>query len=115
MKLDQPSSTALTVARGVYFLSLDHELGPLVPREEADLLARFIAAASPGSGWFLRWSARGWFRWLVCGFASLAAHGLIPFFGVRKRHIEALVREAIADGAEELVVIGAGYDALATR
>jgi methyltransferase (TIGR00027 family) len=103
---DAPSDTALLVAGGVAFQSTHPRFGHLVP-EDAGRLARRFAPGRDGSSWLN--------RVLVSLSERLTVPGLTLHYVLRKRRIEMLVRQAIADGYKQLVVLGAGLDTLAIR
>lgn len=113
MRGDHPSSTATLIAAATVFLARDSRSRDLVPPGAADWCAsclgvlsnlKIVAALShPG----LRWAAR-----LV---ERATVPGLLLHFMLRKRWIEDVVRAALADGCEQVVVVGAGFDTLALR
>ncbi len=112
MKEDAPSETALLVAKGIAFESTHPEHRHLVDPRAGELTQRFLAVAG---------------RRVVSGASrvdrALAAiqdriggvHGLGLHYVLRKRRIEAIVRDAIASGFRQLVVLGGGLDTLAMR
>lgn len=116
MKRDQASSTALFVARGVWWISQHPRLGVEVPPLMAELTQAFVER--PGAHRAPRWLAglSRWWRW--CSLSVLqrgSVPGIFLHFVVRKRCIEQFVLEAIAEGATQLIVVGAGYDTLSLR
>jgi methyltransferase (TIGR00027 family) len=110
---DRPSSTATLIAAATVFLSRDARVSDLVPRGAAEWCARCLEARSSLriveaiSHPALRWAARLSERATVPG---LPLH-----FILRKRWIEEAVRAALAEGCEQVVVVGAGFDTLALR
>ena len=58
---------------------------------------------------------RRWYRRTMLAVEGFTARGIFLHYLLRKRFIEDAVRVAIADGCTQLVVIGAGFDTLATR
>src|SRR6266853_1496762 len=110
---DRPSSTATLIAAATVFLARDARVPDLVPPGAAEWCARCLEALSglktvemlshPG----LRWAARLAERATV--------PGLLLHFMLRKRWIEEVVRSALAEGCEQVVVMGAGFDTLALR
>jgi methyltransferase (TIGR00027 family) len=107
MKPDAASATALLVARGVAFHSTHPRYGALVPPEAGELSRRFVGPAKSGSSAFD--------RFVVALQERLTVPGISLHYVLRKRAIEDLVRNAIADGFQQLVVLGAGLDTLAIR
>ena len=113
MREDRPSSTAALIAAATVFLERDARVSDLVPRGAVEWCLRCLEALSslksvemvshPG----LRWAARLAERATV--------PGLLLHFMLRKRWIEEAVRAALAEGCEQVVVVGAGFDTLALR
>src|SRR5262245_51685067 len=58
---------------------------------------------------------RPWFRFIVRTVERMAIPGLMLHHVVRKRFIEDETRRALAEGASQVVVLGAGLDTLALR
>jgi len=110
---DRPSSTATLIAAATVFLSRDARASDLVPAGAAEWCARCLEALSRLkivemiSHPALRWAARLAERATV--------PGLLLHFMLRKRWIEEAVRTALAEGCEQVVVVGAGFDTLALR
>jgi len=113
MREDRPSSTAALIAAATVFLARDPRLAALVPAGAAPRCARclesvsLLRAVQAVSHPALRWAARLAERATV--------PGLLLHFMLRKRWIEEAVRAALAEGWEQVVVIGAGFDTLAAR
>lgn len=113
MKQDQPSSTARLIAAAQILAAREPRLHHLVDFETADLSHRLLIAAN---GDWLAIAANSFFgRRLLLGFERLTLRGLVWHWLHRKRKIEELVREAIAEGFSQLVVLGAGLDTLPLR
>jgi methyltransferase (TIGR00027 family) len=113
MREDRSSSTAALIAAATVFLSRDARVFDLVPRGAVEWCVRCLEALSSLksvemlSHRGLRWAAR---------FAERATvPGLLLHFMLRKRWIEEAVRAALAEGCEQVVVVGAGFDTLALR
>ncbi len=116
MKEGRASSTAGVVASGVLFIHHEPGLGHLVPKEAAEATLRLLRAHSPLRAAIL---TRGlpcpWFRLIMRTVERLALPGLMLHHAVRKRFIEDETRRALAEGARQVVILGAGLDALAIR
>ena len=108
MRADRPSSTAALIAAATVFLSRDRALARFVPAGAAAICARCLTALQ-------LLSTRRGLRWLALTAERATIPGLLLHFMLRKRWIEQAVRGAIARGAREVVVVGAGYDTLAAR
>ena len=113
MHEDRPSSTATLIAAATVFLARDARVSDLVPSGAAEWCARCLEVLSrlktvdTVSHPALRWAAR------LAERASVP--GLLLHFMLRKRWIEEVVRSALAEGCEQVVVMGAGFDTLALR
>ncbi|MBX3358719.1 MAG: SAM-dependent methyltransferase [Phycisphaeraceae bacterium] len=115
MKPGPPSSTAWYVAAATVYLAGDATLGRLVPPEAipptldclrlTGLTGKIVAA----NGF------KPWFRGLAARRERRLLPGLSLHIAARKKYIEAAVRQAIADGFRQVIVLGAGYDMLALR
>lgn len=113
MREEIPSSTARLIARGILVAERDPELRRLVAPGEGEILGRILDEA-PGSR-ISRLALRAFPRKLLRCCESLFLPGIVAHWLVRKRKIERVVRGAITAGAEEVVVIAAGFDSLCLR
>jgi methyltransferase (TIGR00027 family) len=113
MREDRPSSTATLIAAATAFLARDARVSDLVPLGAVEWCSRCLEVLSilrtveAISHPALRWAARLSERATV--------PGLLLHFMLRKRWIEEAVRAALAEGCEQVVVVGAGFDTLALR
>lgn len=114
MRHDTPSDTSLLVARSVLLASKDPRLAGLVAPGEAEMLERILARAGPRP-WFDFVLKNGWARRVVFGVERAMVAGIIVHYLARKRWIEIKVREALAGGIRQVIVLGAGFDTLAAR
>jgi methyltransferase (TIGR00027 family) len=116
LKAGRASSTAGVVAAGVLLIHHEPVLGRLVSKEAAEAILRLLRARSPLRAAAL---ARGlpysWFRRVLRAVESGILPGLMLHHAVRKRYIEDETRRALAEGARQVVVLGAGLDTLALR
>lgn len=114
MRADSPSDTSLLVARSILLASKDPQLCWLLSPGEAEMLSRILERAGPAP-WFdfvlKNDRAR---RSLFCLERMMVA-GIIAHYLARKRWIERQVRDALAGGIRQVVVLGAGFDTLAAR
>ena len=97
---DAPSETAMLVAESVAFHSTNPRFRHLVDDEAGRLVRSFAPSRS---------------RLAMAIRERLGVPGLSLHHVLRKRRIEQLVRDAIADGFRKLVVLGGGFDTLAIR
>jgi methyltransferase (TIGR00027 family) len=114
MRADRPSSTARLIARSILLAAQRPSYRPLIPAGEPPTLARLLAADAPAR-WFNfalrhRWAAGA--LWRV---QHLALPGVFLHYLARKRWLERAVVGALAGGAQQLVILGAGFDLLAWR
>ncbi len=115
MKDDEPSATARLIARSLLLLSQDPAGSLLVPPRCAETSAWFLAACGENPVRFQRLAQQSWFRRLLLQAEQLTAPGILMHYVLRKRWIEEAVREGLAAGAQQVVVLGAGFDTLAWR
>lgn len=113
MRTERPSATAALVARGVALIARDPELAHLVPPLAGEVSAWCLETASPRARQLLRALDHGWFRSAARALEQRVLPGITLHYVLRKRFLEDLARESIEDGARQVVVLGAGYDALA--
>ncbi|MBK6939235.1 MAG: class I SAM-dependent methyltransferase [Planctomycetes bacterium] len=115
MREGQPSKTALGVARGLVFAAADPTLGPLCPPRAGDYAEKILGAQSRTQAIELKLLSQTWYRALGRVHERIWVRGGFLHLALRKRFIDDSVRAALADGAEQLVVIGGGLDTLALR
>ena len=114
MRNDSPSDTSLLVARSVLLASKDPHLRQLLAPQEAEMLARLLGRTGQ-SPWFDFVLTNSWARRALFRVERLMVAGVVAHYLARKRWIERKVREALAGGVEQVVVLGAGFDTLAAR
>ncbi|MDT5060689.1 MAG: hypothetical protein QOH63_1148 [Acidobacteriota bacterium] len=115
MKQNSPSATAYLIARSTFFLSLDPTLGSFVPKRSAELSLQFVQARSRFSRWLDAVTNSRSFRPLARALERATIPGIKLHYALRKRYLEEVVRDALASGIRQVVVIGAGFDTLALR
>jgi len=115
MKADKPSSTAIFVANGLWWVANNPRLRDEVPAAMA--MTNRLMVQSVNRGIFSPDTRIGTILLKIKTtlMQAVSVPGFYLHFVVRKRCIEAMVREAIEHGAEQLVVIGAGFDTLSLR
>lgn len=111
---EKPSSNAIIVAKAVAFVLSQPETRHLMPPETLALQLEMLKPVAKASA-LKRLLRQGWFRESVKKFEDRVFPGLSLHFVLRKRIIEKWAREAIDKGADQLVVLGAGFDTLAAR
>lgn len=109
MRADRPSSTATLIAAATVFLAHDPESAPYVPPGAAAICERCLTPV------LCKLLTQRALRWVGRAAERATIPGLMLHFMVRKRWIETAVREAIARGSSQVVVLGAGFDTLCVR
>jgi methyltransferase (TIGR00027 family) len=115
LKQDSPSDTALLIARSVLLAANLPAHAGLLARGEAEAVRGFLGERAE-RGWFAFAARHGWSRWCLLTVERVLLRGIIAHYLARKRWIEAMVRRALVEhGVRQVVVIGAGFDALGWR
>ncbi len=110
---NKPSGTALLIARCILLASRDSGLRKLVAEGEPEIIRRILRQTAYDRLFQL---ALGRFtRAILLGLERFLLPGIISHYLARKRRIELAVREGLASGIRQVVVIAAGYDSLCLR
>ena len=115
MKDGQPSATARLIARSLLLLSQDPAFASLVPPRSEETGGWFLEACGENPARFRLLAGQPWFRRLLFRVERSTTPGLLVHYALRKRRMEEAVREGLAAGARQVVVLGAGFDTLAWR
>ncbi len=115
MKDSTPSATAVIVAKNIALVAATHGLSDFVAPEAARLTGLLLEAHSRRGKTFLRRARYRWFQFLFHCYERCTIPGLALHQALRKRHIEQAVRASLAQGFEQVVVLGGGLDTLALR
>lgn len=115
MNDDQPSATARLIARSLLLMSQDPSHSALVPAQSAEFGRLFLKACGENADRFDTLVKQYWYRHLLLWVGQTVTPGLLAHYALRKRRIEEIVRENIASGAQQVMVLGAGFDTLAWR
>jgi methyltransferase (TIGR00027 family) len=115
VRADRPSATAALVAAATIYVAGDERLAPLVPEGAAAWCARCLRARSAGRLAATRALSHPVLRWVPRLAERATVPGLLLHFVLRKRWIEDEVRGRLAQGCEQVVVVGAGFDTLGAR
>ena len=112
MNTNKPSSTAIFVANGVWWVANHEHLSVEVPEQMGRY--NFEMVKYINGGVFSVQNSFG--RWILKMKTSVMLKAAMPgfylHFAIRKRCIAESVRTAIDNGARQLIVIGAGFDTL---
>jgi methyltransferase (TIGR00027 family) len=114
VKEGQPSSTARLVTEGVLLVAHEPFARSIVSDEAAEFAADFAKSWGRGKFFFklFSWSA---FRKAIFAIERVIVPGISLHYAVRKKYIEDTVSKTIAQGVQQVVVLGAGFDTLALR
>jgi methyltransferase (TIGR00027 family) len=112
VKEEQASGTALLIAASLVLLHHDPKYSRAVSKNSADFSARVLGLHSARARLFVKASRQTWFRTLAKLVEQMTIPGILLHYALRKKCIAALARAALADGATQVVTIGAGLDPL---
>jgi methyltransferase (TIGR00027 family) len=115
MRAEQPSVTAALIAEATIYVARDPRLGYLVPDGAAAWSVRCLRAVSARRLGVTRALSHPLLRWVPAMAERATVPGLLLHFILRKRWIEDAVRDRLAAGCAQVVVVGAGFDTLAVR
>ncbi len=115
MPRNRPSLTAIKVARELVLLGRHEHIGPLLPAGAAKVTEDLLLATGGLKPWMLHVYDNPRRRaWVESG-RECFGPGLSARMGLRKRFMDDEIREAIAAGATQILVVGAGYDTACMR
>lgn len=115
MKEGRASRTAIRIAHLMLHLSERPRYQPLIPPALAEATRAILEAAGLQGIWNERVQRARASRGLLGLIDWVLGGGMQVHFPLRKAFIEDHVRQAVGDGAGQLLVIGAGLDTLAPR
>jgi methyltransferase (TIGR00027 family) len=115
MSRHRPSYTAIKVSKGTLFLAQDPVAKDLLPKGAAEWTERLLVAAGIVRPWELSLMRQEWFRKLAAFAERHTMPGQSLYMALRKRFFDDEVRDAIANGAPQVLVVGAGFDTLCAR
>jgi len=111
MKENKASSTAFTVLQGFLYTAQSKQYGYLVSEEMQTLGTKILAASEEGRQRLQRLQTP-WLDMSVKLTEFLLLPGITLHYVLRKRCIEDITRQAIADGYTQIINLGAGFDGL---
>lgn len=114
MKDDQASSTAYTVLQGILYIAQSSPFSYLVDEEVVTVGQRILQSSEEGRKRLNQLSSP-WFSRSVKFKEWLVLPGITLHYILRKRHVEALTRQAIEEGVTQVIMLGAGFDTLSWR
>lgn len=110
----RPSLTARKIAQFVPLLQSIPRFAGLLPHGLADTTEAILRASGTLDPLEARYLGHPFAQKVLTVVEGVTKRGQVLWFGVRKRWMHDVVEAAIADGARQLLVVGAGFDALAT-
>lgn len=113
MPHERPSWTAYEIARLTILVDAMPRLAGLLPEGAAAMVEAILRGSGVGRRREIDLMRSPWGRRLYGVSEALTVRGQLVWVGLRKRWIADAVAEAIAAGATQLLVVGAGFDALA--
>ncbi len=113
MEKNRPSRTAVLVARGVATVAATPELASLVPKMTSKVTRWLLVHEGWSSATYVSLLRFRAFREMAYAISNRLTPGIFLHFALRRRFIERAVYAAIADGATQVVIVGAGLDSLA--
>ncbi len=114
MKPFEASNTAKVIAASTILLASDARTAPLVAPGAA-ALCRSMLSGSRVDRWLASSAANPLARTLWRAVEHFTLPGIMAHYWYRKRAIEIRCRQAIAQGVERILILGAGLDTLALR
>jgi methyltransferase (TIGR00027 family) len=112
---EHASRTALLIAASLVLLHHDAKRSRLVSKTTADLCAQVLEDHSAQTRLFLKIVRQTWFRPIAKLIERTTIPGILLHYALRKKRIRELVRLALANGAAQVVVLGAGFDPLSSE
>jgi methyltransferase (TIGR00027 family) len=112
---EQASRTALLIAASLLLLHRDAKYSRLVSKTSADLCAHVLEKHSSQTRLFSKIVRQSWFRPIAKLIERITIPGILLHYALRKKCIRELVRSALANGVAQVVVLGAGFDALSSE
>lgn len=110
MASSSPSVTAAVVASTLLLLRDDDELGHLVDAEALPPIESAVRAALPILGTTLDHVPWPLLKRLARGVERAVSPGFVAHYALRKHAIRRHLLAAVADGFEQVVLVGAGFD-----
>jgi methyltransferase (TIGR00027 family) len=110
----RPSRTALKIARFMVLIDAVPRFAGLLPHGAAATAEAILRASGAVPARRIDVLRKPWLLRFYAGAEALFGRGQLLWFGLRKRYMADAVVAAIADGARQLLVVGAGLDPLAS-
>jgi methyltransferase (TIGR00027 family) len=114
MKDNQASSTAFTVLQGILHIAKSSPFSYLIDDEVVSVGEQILQSSDEGRK-RLKQLNSPLFALSVKLREWIILPGITLHYILRKRHVEALTRQAISEGATQVIMLGAGFDPLSWR
>lgn len=115
MRQNRPSRTASKVGAAILYVARDPRYAALLPAGLAEETERLLLAAGALKPWHLRLVEKGWYRRFIDWVVGKMAPGHLVYLALRKRIVQDEVEAALAEGATQVLLVGAGMDTLCLR
>lgn len=115
MRKDRPSRTAPKIGLAILFVAADPRHGALLPPGLAEATERLLLAAGSLKPKHVRAVRQRWRRRIGTAIERRMSPGHTLYLALRKRFIQDEVEAALADGATQVLMLGAGMDTLCLR
>ena len=115
MQHEQASRTALLIAASLVLLHDDAKYSRLVSKASADFCAYVLEKHSSQTRLFLKIVRQTWFRPIAKLVERITIPGILLHYALRKKCIRELARSALANGDDQVVILGAGFDPLSSE
>lgn len=115
MRSDRPSATATFIALSLVFWARERFPRRLIGSHALALALASLRAAGIDERRWWRWCGIPWARRVIWAAERWMLPGIVLHYVLRKCAIDQAVRRALAEGSQCLVVVAAGFDALAWR
>lgn len=115
MKSDRASITATKVGRVMLYVSHHPELSRVLPPGVGEANERLMMESGLAAPWMLKIYESTWWESMLAWIEEHTIPGQTLEYACRKRYFDDEVRAALAAGAEQVLVLGAGLDTLCAR
>jgi len=115
MRKNRPSRTAPKIGAAILYVAQDPRYAALLPPGLTVETERLLLAAGALKPWHLKLARSRAYRWFVEGMIRKMAPGHLVYLALRKRFVQDEVESALAAGASQVLIIGAGMDTLCLR
>lgn len=112
---NKPSMTARKVASDFLFNVEDPEVARFAPVDSIRATYELLESAGRLKPWMVSLIKTSWYQRFGRSLAERMAPGQMLYMVLRKRFFDDEVRQAIDEGATQILVVGGGYDTLCFR